>query len=261
MTKSNAAFIPYGVTEIADAAFAGCKNINIILIPETVKRIGHDAFSGCENLKYINIPNSINYIGEFVFKDCKELKSLYLPDNVKKCHLLGNCSLEYLRMPLLLWNKGILMDTEIKNLVLGLPEDLTYLDDSQLNVETLYECMHSYPNITFESNNSENFVCIEGCLVNWGSYETPPGNEFYGIVESVSDFSLTIPSNVEVLDFHCISERRRSLPLYIPETVEYIHPDAFEMWSNPVLVIPKSNYQHVISLLSSIPKDIEIFIV
>lgn len=255
--KSKAAFIPYGITEIGEKAFEGCKELEIILIPETVKKIGHEAFQGCENLKNINIPNSVNYIGEHVFNDCKKLKRLYLPDSVKECHLLGNLCLNYFRMPLSLWNKGILIDTVIKNMVLGLPEDINNLE-FLLNLKVLDFGMPSYPSITFESNNSEDFVCIDGCLVSWSSYETPSGDEFEGVVESVSDLSLNIPSDVEVLNYHCVSERRH-IPLYIPGTVGYIHPEAFETWSEPILVTPKSNYQHLINILSSNTNDIKIY--
>lgn len=94
--------VPFGVSEIKEAAFRyvsclkhvalsssinrigifafyGCKNLISINIPDGISRINTSTFSWCENLQKINIPSSVSYIGQAAFSDCKKLKSIALP--------------------------------------------------------------------------------------------------------------------------------------------------------------------------------------
>lgn len=259
-SKDKAAFIPHGVTKIGENAFEGCENLSIILLPETVTKIQHGAFKGCVNLKHINIPTSVIYIGEGVFDGCENLESLYIPDSVQKCHLLGHMSVGYMRIPLKLWNKGILADTKIWNLVLGLPEEIQDIDSLfDMRVFDLMEW--SRPRICFEVTGSEYtngcssvlgaFTCVDGSIIQSGDYETPKGDEYYDVLINLADSVLAIPSNVEVLDYQCVGQGRLNLPLYIPDSVEYIHPKAFELWAKPMLVTPASNFKHLEKILPS----------
>lgn len=48
----NSAFtVPNTVTEIADGAFAGCKNLNRVYIPASVEKIGANTFDGCSGFQ------------------------------------------------------------------------------------------------------------------------------------------------------------------------------------------------------------------
>lgn len=260
-TTTNIAFIPHGVTKIAEKAFEGCDNLSKILIPETVIEIGHGAFNGCVKLQNINIPTSVKVIGEDAFDGCESLKRLYIPNSVNNFHLLGHISLNYLRMPMKLWNYGILMDSKIRNLVLGLPED-DFDSDSLFDLK-IFNDMEDYPFVNFEpSVNLENMNVIsrEGCVVSLCEYETSSGREFYGSVITIPNSVLTCPSEMEVLDYHCVSVNRIN-PLYIPDTVEYIDDKAFELWGKPTLVTPKSNYQHLIGILGSQLNDVVVYII
>ncbi len=258
---SNTAFIPYGVTEIAESAFAGCKNLANILIPDTVEKIGHLAFQGCEELKIINIPDSVKFIGKNAFSKCEKLKRLYIPNGVKKCHLLGQLSLEYLRMPIGLWNSGNLIDSVVKNLVIGYSEDS---DEKLFNLSVFNEMKKAYPGISFELNESlrplSDFACVDGCLISYGEYETESGDEFWERVISIPNFCMTCPSKIEVLDNRCVG-KERTLPLYISESVEYIDPNAFELWPKPILVTPKFNYNHLVKILPPALTEVEIYVI
>lgn len=53
--KLTEAMLPYGVTELSDWAFAGCKNLELIALPDTIKEIGKDVFLNCTGLKRILI--------------------------------------------------------------------------------------------------------------------------------------------------------------------------------------------------------------
>ena len=97
--------IPEGVTDIGDAAFVFCENLESVSIPSTLKRIESHGFSGCQKLTQIDVssveelgdeafdsccltairlPEGIEKIGRFMFADNKNLKSIDIPSGVKE---------------------------------------------------------------------------------------------------------------------------------------------------------------------------------
>lgn len=258
-SQSKETFIPYGVTKIGEKAFKDCNNLRTILIPETVEYIDHQAFQGCENLKYLNIPFSVKFIGDSVFDGCKKLRRLYIPDSVKKCHLLRNIQLDYLRIPISLFNTGIVYDCPFlcKHLALGLPDKEKDNGPSiEINYK-LFDVFYTCPSISFEVPSTDysegiygSYITIDGCVLGDASLETESLDEDpFGLrfVYCIPDHCLTVPSGVEVLDHHCVGESRP--PLYIPDSVKNIEPEAFELWSKPIVVTPKANYNHLKNIL------------
>lgn len=59
--------IPYGVTQIDDYAFVGCRSLANVEIPNSVESIGKFAFASCRSLTEIIIPDSVTQIDEFAF--------------------------------------------------------------------------------------------------------------------------------------------------------------------------------------------------
>lgn len=47
--------VPYGTTELCDWAFAGCKNLELVVLPDTIQSLGKDVFLNCNRLKRILI--------------------------------------------------------------------------------------------------------------------------------------------------------------------------------------------------------------
>lgn len=83
MGKTDTSFyIPYGVTNIGDYAFATCDNLVTINIPDTVLEIGNSAFYACRYLKAIDIPYGVREIGEYAFANCFSAESLVVSDSV-----------------------------------------------------------------------------------------------------------------------------------------------------------------------------------
>ena len=80
--KRGRCVIPDGVTEIADAAFAHCNRMDVLMIPHSVIRIGDDAFWECYGFTNLVIPDGVISIGERAFFECSSLKSVSLPDSL-----------------------------------------------------------------------------------------------------------------------------------------------------------------------------------
>ena len=76
--------LPEQLTEIGDAAFAACANLQSISIPANVTRIGDNAFNASA-LAGINV--NVSEIGYNAFADCLSLTSVQLGSNVTK---IGN---------------------------------------------------------------------------------------------------------------------------------------------------------------------------
>lgn len=69
--------IPFTVTTINQAAFAGSEMIVNVIIPESTTTIDSMAFYGCSSLKIVTIPKSVEMIGEKAFYDCFNLAEVY----------------------------------------------------------------------------------------------------------------------------------------------------------------------------------------
>ena len=85
--------IPATVTQIANYAFSGCRNLKSLTIPESVTQIGPSTFEGCTNLETITIPESVTSIGNLAFEDCKSLVSIALSGSPISIgdHAFKNC--------------------------------------------------------------------------------------------------------------------------------------------------------------------------
>lgn len=89
------------VTAIANSAFAGCKNIKIVIIPDTVTSIGSNAFSNCRQLIEVVLPNSLTNLGTCVFSNTPNLKEIVIPPSLTVLPKLSfaNSSIESLAIP------------------------------------------------------------------------------------------------------------------------------------------------------------------
>lgn len=93
--------IPYGVTEIGDAAFHSCDGLESIEIPDSVVSIGDWAFAGCDGLKSIEIPDSVVSIGSGAFQYSLNLNSVRLPAHLTKISddMLQGTAIESILIP------------------------------------------------------------------------------------------------------------------------------------------------------------------
>lgn len=86
------------VNEIADNAFAGCKNLTEVSISDDIVRIGKGAFSDCTSLAKVTVGNAVDEIKDRTFYNCTALKMIGLPESVRRIGdeaFSGCSSLEY----------------------------------------------------------------------------------------------------------------------------------------------------------------------
>ncbi len=74
--------IPDSVEKINMYAFADCV-VEELNLPNSLTEIGEAAFYNCDNLQTLNLPSSIITIGDYVFRDCDGLQSVTLPASVQ----------------------------------------------------------------------------------------------------------------------------------------------------------------------------------
>lgn len=64
--------IPESITQIRNAAFAGCENLEKVVLPNTLENILSSTFLNCKNLKEITIPKSVTHIDDYALGYCYE---------------------------------------------------------------------------------------------------------------------------------------------------------------------------------------------
>ncbi|SFC93783.1 leucine-rich repeat domain-containing protein [Ruminococcus albus] len=97
--------VPEGVTEIAEHAFFGARDLKTIVFPSSLKKIGDSAFlwaglkevhipasveeiedsafQGCKDLEKVTFENGLRTIGREAFFECKKLTEVILPEGLK----------------------------------------------------------------------------------------------------------------------------------------------------------------------------------
>jgi hypothetical protein len=87
--------IPYGVTKIANYAFAYCSNLVSVSMPVTLKTIGEYAFRDCAALPTVAIPDSVTSIGNYAFGNCRKLGGVTIPSGVQalSTSAFNNCDI------------------------------------------------------------------------------------------------------------------------------------------------------------------------
>lgn len=88
--------IPASVEEIANSAFAGCKNLKSVNFEENSAMISLSisAFYSCTSLESITLPETLSEIDDSAFSGCTSLKSVSIPENIMKIngYAFDNCT-------------------------------------------------------------------------------------------------------------------------------------------------------------------------
>ncbi|HCK87997.1 MAG TPA: hypothetical protein DHW39_04210 [Erysipelotrichaceae bacterium] len=128
------AVIPSGVTEIADYAFYGARNLKSVIIPDTVTMIGNDVFYDCEELEEIVIPDSVMFLGSGIFARCASLRKVKFSDrltSLPKITFYQCASLREVILPNMLKRIGRACFEQCRSLPhLRLPETMQVIEDN-----------------------------------------------------------------------------------------------------------------------------------
>lgn len=71
--------VPYGVTAIGGAAFAGNSSVKSVIVPATVTKIGAGAMQGCRSLKRVYMAPQVTTIEDRAFENATSLESVFAP--------------------------------------------------------------------------------------------------------------------------------------------------------------------------------------
>lgn len=238
--------IENGVTNIANKAFYGCKNLKSISISDTVTSIGESAFDGCVSLEEIKIPNSVEAIYDNAFYFCTSLKSVDIPSSVQKLGLtvFNNCkNLEsinvgednpsYMSIDGVLYNKDLSLliqypcnktgeSFEISDTVTEIGEG-SFKYCSNLKSVTIPQTVTTISNYAFEGcTNLENIV-VPNSVSNLGEW---------AFFQCSNLKSVVLPDGITSLGEYTFYKCESLEKVTIPESVETIGKYAFKECSS-----------------------------
>ena len=183
--------IEEGVTSIGSAAFYSCNNLTEVSISNTVETIGWEAFHWCDALEEIVLPEGIKSIEARVFEQCHSLKSICIPASVVS---IGTNPFRWC-------------------------SDLTSIRVAEGNTHFFSEgdCLVERSTGVLISG-CENSVIPENAGIKEIGYHA--FNSIEGLEEVI------IPYGVERINGYAFWSCGNLVKVEIPETVEYIDPDA-----------------------------------
>lgn len=186
--------IPAGskLTEIGEAAFAGCHNLKSITIPAGVTKIAYNAFANCTALAEVSLPYGITTIDALAFSGCTSLTRIDIPTSVTK--------IEYSAFQ---WS-GLVSIT--------IPRSVLEIEGS-----VFYECKN-LAEINVASDNP-NYKSMDGVLY------SKDGKTLYTYPAGKPDKHFVIPSGVEdVGSFdYCTALESVFIPLSVKSSGSFTH--------------------------------------
>ena len=207
-------YLPKGLRDIREGAFAKCTSLKSVAIPEGVTKIGKNAFRGCISLTSVAIPASVTKIGEGAFSRCSSLKSIAIPEGVTAiaCGVFADC-------------------TSLKTV--SIPDSVTELDENAFSgCSRLTEVEYSGPACRFEGGAMLSFDGTK--LRRWMTFsktaEIPAGVTAIGpfaFEECTSLKSVSIPEGVTEIGESAFCGCNSLGAVSIPEGVKKIGDRAF----------------------------------
>ncbi len=199
-----------GITELGNAAFYGCNNLESISLPDGLTRIGEEAFYKCGNLKEIILPESITRIEEEAFWNCLSLESINFPENLTfiGTHAFWCCK-------------------SLKNAVL--PNGLTDLEagafDSCISLEsvTLPEGLTSIESMVFDS-------CRNLTSINLPEGVTSIGHDAFYQCKKLKN--ITLPESLQSIDNGAFFGCSSLTSIYLPQKIASVGECAFTECNN-----------------------------
>ena len=198
--------IPYGITEVANRAFCGCKTLLSIVLPNSVQSIGECSFKDCEKMSEAVMSSNISRIGASAFSGCKSLKDITIFPGLKSIEndTFSGCS----------------------SLVsINLPEGIT-----QIGSRAFYNCLLlSNIDLPTTLNHIEDFT-FSGCesiqSIHLSDQIVTIGKGAFSGCSSLT--GIKIPPKVIVVDSHTFRYCSSINSIELPYGIKAINDNAFE---------------------------------
>ena len=183
--------IPESVTNIEDAAFFHCTNLNTIILPPNLVAIDSNAFSNCFQLKTVNIPKSVKFIGKNAFKNTA-IKSIEFPNS--DIHIGNSC----------FWGCN-----NLESIIFNEKSKYIFSDGLLYIADTLIICVRSKEGSVTIPKNIKHIAesAFQGC-------------------ENIT--SVSIPDGVTHIYDYAFGDCRRLSSVIIPNSVIYLGNNAFQ---------------------------------
>lgn len=240
--------LPAGVSAIGDQAFYRDSSLESVSCPDTLREIGAEAFSQCTALRWIDLGSGLQKIGVEAFWNCASLETVRLPDSLEEIawRAFGFCgALKKIHLP----NSGVQLGEGVffqcKSLAkVHLPHTLQALPD-----ELFHGCAGLrriwLPDSVSEIGRYALAECGLNTLPVFSGIERLRPYAFWG---NKNTSKITVPRGIAVIPEGCFGmfwsakevliphtvKRIEKLafaglgcPVYLPDSVEEIHEDAF----------------------------------
>ncbi len=198
--------LPSTLRTIEAGAFSRCTSLTSLALPQSVTSVGEEAFYGCTALRSVNLSGSLKALSERMFAGCTSLSSVTVPSGttaIGKSAFEGCTSLATAIIPTTVTSVG----------------SSAFWGCSALNTVTLPSSITDLGAFAFGSTKWLNalrtkdpMVIVNGLLID---------------AASVSDQSVTIPSNVKVIGAAAFSFNSQLKSVTIPSSVRVIGAQAF----------------------------------
>lgn len=198
--------IPHGVTHIGAHAFENNTRLSSVTLPGTLKEIGDYAFYSCSRLNDIQLPYGLTKIGQYAFYSCLALKSLPVPYSVTDIgtNAFGNCS----------------------------SLTLTVYEGSRAHVYAT----QNY--VRYVLSNQGELVFGTPDFLLPAALAAIEDEAFMGISASC----IELPNEVQYIENSAFEDCRQLKQIYIPASVTYISPTAFNGTSGLVIFGAAGSY-------------------
>ena len=183
--------VPRGVTHIEENAFQNNTRLSTVTLPGTVKDIGDRAFSNCSRLSTIHLPYGLLSIGQYAFDSCVSLSTLNVPYSVTN---IGASAFSYCTSLTLDVYKG--SQAHVYAVHNNIPYTLAYESEAPFGT----------PDFTLPQRLSE--ISEEA---------------FMGVPATCIELS----SDVNTIQNSAFEDCFQLRQIYIPSSVSYISPSAF----------------------------------
>lgn len=211
--------IKKGTKVIAEYAFENCSKLMSITIPSTVTNIGMGAFDGTAYIKNsANWENKVLYIGNYLIKAKESLPKEY---TVKaKTRVIADCAfyfctkLRSITLPTSLVTIGYSAFLYSGLNTIRIPKNVSYIGQSALKTTKIKSLKVSVNNQFYSSSNNALYTKGRTRLIKYPY--------------SSDEDKITIRSSVKEIDCFAFEYCKGIDEIYIPKSVEKIHPKAFE---------------------------------